>query len=234
MKRAAKIAAVVAGGVLVAGAIAVPAAASAFGSGPGPGNPPSYQQVMNGAGVKAQDQVQTENGAAMMAQSRVRTWDCTGFAAGTSEPVAGSLTVSERTELLRLAEEEKLAHDLYTAFAQAYDTPVFENLAVGELNHLQALRTLMDRYGVTDPTAGKAAGVFASATVQAAYDQLLAQGKTSQHAALEAAQTVEKNAIADYGDAVDGLSAPAAERAYANLLDAENRHLAAINTWLAR
>ena len=47
MKRSAKIAAAVAGGALVAGAIAVPVAASA--SGPGPGNRPGYQQVVNGA-----------------------------------------------------------------------------------------------------------------------------------------------------------------------------------------
>lgn len=234
MKRAAKIAAVVAGGVLAAGAIAVPAAASAFGNGAGPGNPPSYQQVMNSAGTMARDRVQARDGTTTMAQDRVRARDGTGDVAGTSQLPAGSLTVSERTELLRLAEEEKLAHDLYTGFAQVYDLPVFDNLAVAEANHLQALRTLMDRYGVTDPTAGKAAGVFTSATVQAAYDELSAQGKASQHAALEAAQTVEKNAIASYGDAVTGLNAPAAERAYANLLTAENRHLAAISTCLAR
>lgn len=234
MKHSAKIAIVVAGGALAAGAIAVPAAASALGNGPRPGNPPSYQQVMNGTRTMTQDRVQARDGSAMMAQDQVRARDCTAPAAGTSQLATGSLTVSQRTELLRLAEDEKLAHDLYTAFAQAYDLPVFENLAVAEANHLQALRTLMDRYGVTDPTAGKAAGVFASATVQAAYDQLRVQGKASRQAALEAARTVERNAIASYGDAVIGLNAPAAERAYANLQVAENRHLAAINTWLAR
>jgi hypothetical protein len=233
MKRTAKIAAAVAGGALAAGAIAVPVAASAFGNGPGPGDRPGYHQVMNGAGGMAHDRVQARDGTGMMAQDQARARDGTGLAAG-SRVAAGALTAAQRTELVRLAEEEKLNHDLYAALAKAYGLPVFENLAVAEANHLQALRTLMDRYGVADPTAGKAAGVFASATVQAAYDRLLAQGKTSQQAALGAAQTVEKNAIARYGDALGGLNAPAAERVYTNLRAAETRHLAAINTWLAR
>ena len=230
MKRSAKIAAAVAGGALAAGAIAVPVVASASGSGPGPGDRPGYHQVMNGTGGMAQDRVQARDGTGMMAQDRVHAPDGTGLAAGANRMVAGTLTASQRTELVRLAEEEKLNHDLYAAFAKAYDLPVFEHLAVAEANHLQALRTLMDRYGIADPTAG----VFASATVQAAYDRLLAQGKTGQQAALGAARTVENNAIARYGAAIDGLNAPAAERVYSNLRAAETRHLAAINTWPAR
>lgn len=219
MKRTTKIAAAVAGGALAAGAIAVPVAASAFG-GPGPSDRPGYHQVMNGTGMMAQDQARARDG--------------TGLAAGANQVATGALTTAQRTELARLAEEEKLNHDLYTAFAKAYGLPVFEHLAVAEANHLQALRILMDRYGVADPTAGKAAGVFASATMQAAYDRLLAQGKTGQQAALGVAQAVEKNAIARYGDALGGLNAPAAERVYSNLRAAETRHLAAINIWLAR
>lgn len=138
---------------------------------------------MNGTGGMAQDRVQARDGTGMMAQDRAQARDGTGLAAGANRMVAGTLTASQRTELARLAEEEKLNHDLYAAFAKAYDLPVFEHLAVAEANHLQALRTLMDRYGIADPTAGKAAGVFASATVQAAYDRLLAQGKTGQQAA---------------------------------------------------
>jgi hypothetical protein len=234
MKRTTKIAAAVAGGALVAGAIAVPVAASASGNGPAPGDRPGYHQVMNGAGGTAQDRVQARDGTGMMAQDQARARDGTGLAAGTTQVAAGALTAAQRIELARLAEEEKLNHDLYTAFAKAYRLPLFENLAAAEANHLQALRTLMDRYGIADPTAGKAAGVFASATAQAAYDRLLAQGKTGQQAALAAAQIVEQNAIARYGDALGGLNAPAAERVYSNLRAAETRHLAAIDTWLAR
>jgi hypothetical protein len=189
---------------------------------------------MNGAGGMAQDRVQARDGTGMMAQDQARARDGAGLAAGTSQMAAGALTAAQRTELARLAEEEKLNHDLYTAFAKAYSLPLFENLAAAEANHLQALRALMDRYGIADPTAGKAAGVFASATVQAAYDRLPAQGKNGQQAALAAAQIVEKNTIARYSDALGGLNAPAAERVYSNLRAAETRHLAAIDTWLAR
>lgn len=51
-----------------------------------------------------------------------------------------------------MAEEEKLAHDLYTAFADRYEVRIFGRIAAAETNHLTAVRTLLDRYDVTDPT----------------------------------------------------------------------------------
>lgn len=228
MKRGSKIAAAVAGGALAAGAIAVPA----FATGSGPSAGPSSPQVR--AAAMAQVRVQARDRTGIMAQDQIRARDGTCLAAGTTQPVTGTLTATQRDQLVLLAEQEKLSHDLYTAFAQAYDLPVFDNLAAAEANHLQALRTLMERYGVTDPTADMAPGVFASKTMTADYLQLLAQGKTSQDAALAAARTVETDAITSYGDALDGLSAPAATQVYTNLRAAENRHLDVIGTWLAR
>ena len=45
-----------------------------------------------------------------------------------------------------MAEEEKLAHDLYTAFAARYDVRVFQRIAAAETRHLTVVRTLLDRY----------------------------------------------------------------------------------------
>src|SRR5581483_2023740 len=106
---------------------------------------------------------------------------------------------------------------LYTAFAAKYNAVVFNRIAAAETQHLTAVRTLLARYGITDPTAGKPAGQFSDPTVQATYDTLLAQGNTSQTAALQVGVTVEQTDIADLTKALNGLTAPDAQQVYTML-----------------
>jgi hypothetical protein len=143
----------------------------------------------------------------------------------------GTLSSAQKATLAGMAEEEKLAHDLYAAFAARYDAPVFDRIAAAESNHLTAVRTLLERYQVADPTAGKAPGKFASGTVQATYDRLLKQGLASQPAALEVGVTVEQDAIAALQRALDGLTAPDVQQVYTHLLAASRMHLSAFHAW---
>jgi hypothetical protein len=132
-----------------------------------------------------------------------------------------------------MAEEEKLAHDLYTAFAARHDARVFDRIAAAEAQHLGAVRTLLDRYDVTDPTAGTQAGEFADPAVQATYDRLLKQGEGSLSGALTAGRTVETDDIAALNKALSGLTAPDTRQVYTNLLAASERHLTAFEHWIA-
>ncbi|WP_284740601.1 ferritin-like domain-containing protein [Amycolatopsis sp. RTGN1] len=149
-----------------------------------------------------------------------------GCLTGVADP-SGTLSEAQRTTLAANAEEEKLAHDLYTEFAGRYDVVVFDRIAGAETAHLDAVRTLMTRYGVTDPTAGQAQGHFVTPAVQATYDKLLAQGASSEVAALEVGRTVETTDIADLRTSLDGLTAPDVQRIYQHLLMASQHHLAA-------
>nr|WP_268979021.1 DUF2202 domain-containing protein [Streptomyces ureilyticus] len=144
------------------------------------------------------------------------------------------MSAAQKTTLARMAEEEKLAHDLYTVFAARYDARVFDRIAAAETHHLDAVRTLLDRYAVTDPTAGKAAGAFTDVTVQATYDRLLKQGTGSVEGALKAGRTFETDGIAALTKARSGLDAPDVEQVYANLLAASRMHQAAFESWLVR
>ncbi len=139
----------------------------------------------------------------------------------------GELTADQRSTLAVMAETEKMAHDLYAAFGDKYQVPVFDRIAASETRHLDVVRTLLDRYGVSDPTSGKAAGSFASDEVQATYDRLLAEGLKSQDAALNVGQRVERTDIADLRAALEGLTAPDAKQVYQNLLESSERHLQA-------
>ena len=184
-------------GVLVAG--------PALAAGPGDGNGPGCSCVST-----------SQNG---------------GYGPGTGRGLfvatSGTLTAAQRATLQANAQEEKLAHDLYTAFAARYDDPVFDRIATSETHHLEALRTQLARYAIADPTAGQASGSFSDPTVQATYDRLLAEGLTGEPAALGVGRTVETTDIADLRAAAQGLTAPDVQRAYEQLLSASQQHLAA-------
>lgn len=141
----------------------------------------------------------------------------------------GVLTDAQEAEMVFMAEEEKMAGDLYEAFYDMYGVRVFTNIASSEDKHTDAVRTLLDAYGLDDPTVGMAAGEFTLPEVQAMYDDLLAQGSESLEAALAVGVTVEEVDIADLQDAVDGLDAPRAAAVYENLLAGSENHLKAFS-----
>jgi hypothetical protein len=146
----------------------------------------------------------------------------------------GTLTDQQKNTLVAMAQEGKLAHDLYVAFAAKYPAPVFDRIAAAETQHLSAVRTLLARYAVSDPTAGTAAGTFSDPSVQAAYNRLLASGAASQAAALQVGQEVERTDIADLGKALAGLTAPDVTQVYQRLLAASQQHLTAFTNWATR
>ena len=141
----------------------------------------------------------------------------------------GVLTEAQEAEMVFMAEEEKMAGDLYEAFYDMYGVRVFTNIASSEDKHTDAVRNLLDAYGLDDPTVGMAAGEFTLPEVQAMYDDLLAQGSESLEAALAVGVTVEEVDIADLQDAVDGLDAPRAAAVYENLLAGSENHLKAFS-----
>jgi len=141
----------------------------------------------------------------------------------------GTLTAPQRAELASMAEEEKVAHDLYIALAAKYpELRQFTNIANAELQHLTAVRTVMDRYGIADPTTGFAAGEFKTPAFQTMYNDLLA-GATDSAKALAAGVTVEKADIADLKAAITAVDAPDVLQVYGNLLRGSERHLVAFS-----
>lgn len=211
----------------------LPAASASPGGGYGPGGGYDHGRGM-GAGMG------NGTGGGMMSGDRTRghgmgagagNGDCTELEITAAK---GTLTEAQRTTLAQLAQEDKLAHDLYAAFADKYDAMVFDHIAASETAHLTALRTLMQRYGVSDPTKDVAAGKFSDPAVQTTYDQLLASGSGSEQAAFAAGKRVEQTDLDDLQRALTGLDAPDAKQVYTHLVDASKRHLAAFDRWATR
>ena len=216
MKARTALGVIAAGGVAVVVAIAtVPAWAAPTGPGPGTGTGAPGAHVGHG-----------DHG------TRARDGSCL-TAAGVVEP-SGTLTEAQRSALAANAQEEKLAHDLYTEFANLFETPVFDRIAASETGHLSAIRALLTRYGVADPTADREPGRFTDPVVQARYDELLVRGRAGEQAALEVGRTVESEDIELLDTSLGGLTAPDVQRVYSHLLHASQHHLAAFERWLTR
>jgi hypothetical protein len=157
-----------------------------------------------------------------------------GTCEGLTNVPSGTLSGPQKTTLAAMALEEKLAHDLYAAFGARYPDVIFDRIAASETQHLTMVRTLLSRYGLTDPTANTPAGRFSDPAVQATYDRLLAQGSAGVAAALTVGREVERTDIADLRAALEGLAAPDVTRVYTHLLIASQHHLAAFERWSTR
>lgn len=145
--------------------------------------------------------------------------------------VVSSATAADAslTQLLRFgSEEERMARDLYTAFAARYgDTTPFAHIAASEQQHLDAMGTLLTRYAVADPASGKTAGKYADATIQSLYDRWLAQGNASLAGAYQVGIALEQRDIADLKTAVTRTTASDVRQVLAHLQRASEHHLTA-------
>ena len=115
-----------------------------------------------------------------------------GAAYAAPSTASDTLTADEIAGLQFMREEEKLAHDVYMTFYQQYGLAIFNNIANSEATHMAAIKTLLDRYGIADPAAGKPIGVFTNPELQALYNQLIAQGSQSLAAALKVGGAIEE------------------------------------------
>ncbi len=146
-----------------------------------------------------------------------------------SAAASGTLTDAQKSALVALAGEEKLAHDIYTTLAQRYPAVVqFARIAGAETRHQSALDGLIAKYELQDPNAGLALGAFASADRRAQYVSLLARA-TDAVAALAVGATIEQLDIADLAALLKTVKAPDVVQVLTNLDRASDMHLAAFS-----
>jgi hypothetical protein len=193
-------------------------------NGNGNGNGPRVQANGNGYGHGAQA---NGNGGRVDAGRQAASQQARrGPGQGLRQPAMGVLTADQQLDLQAMAEEEKLAHDVYTTLGALLGGTVFERIAASEANHLAAVQTLLARYGLEDPTADMPVGTFTSEPFQVLYDQFLAQGSLNLDAAYDVGVAIEQDDLGRLDGAKSGLTAPDVLRVYANLAAGSQRHLA--------
>ena len=108
---------------------------------------------------------------------------------------ASTRFATEGDMLSWLRQEEKLAHDVYVALIDK--APPFTNIAVSEQSHTDAVKALLTQYGIPDPAANLAAGVFSIPGLQTLHDNLVAKGTRSVLDAIAVGLEIEELDIAD-------------------------------------
>ena len=82
-----------------------------------------------------------------------------------------------------------------------WGSKTFNNIAESEQNHMDAIKTLLDKYGVPDP-AYQEIGVFNDPNLQQLYEQLETQGKVYKLDALMVGALIEEIDIEDLQTAI--------------------------------
>ena len=139
------------------------------------------------------------------------------------------LSQQEIQDILYLREEEKLARDVYLEMYDLYKRRVFGNIARSEQRHMNAVKYLIDLYGLPDPVAetGDRRGVFKNAELQKLYNDLVAKGRKSLKDALEVGAIIEEVDIADLEEKKTHTNNPIILRVYNNLERGSENHLRA-------
>jgi len=108
-----------------------------------------------------------------------------------------SLTEQEKTDLLFLIEEEKMARDVYLFSGALYNQNIFQNIPESEQIHMDRIKSLLEKYNLEDPTEGMGQGKFTNPEIQALYNELTNSSSESLMGALIAGATIEDLDIAD-------------------------------------
>ena len=148
----------------------------------------------------------------------------------TAMPVhAATPTVSAtvKAQLLYLIEEEKLAHDVYTALDAVSISPKFKNISGAEQTHMDYIAALLVTYGIKNPTIGKKAGVFTNKELSALYKTLVTKGKKSAIDAIQVGIIIEEKDLADLAKLSKSITQPDIKAAVALLKKGSENHLRA-------
>ncbi|MBK9442898.1 MAG: DUF2202 domain-containing protein [Comamonadaceae bacterium] len=165
----------------------------------------------------------------------VSTFDSTALGTSLAALPVETLSAAEQESLLFMREEEKLAHDVYAGLDAGWGASlrVFGNIARSESTHTEAVRRLLLRYALPDPTASLAAGVYQNTLLQGLYTQLMATGNGSLVDALKVGAAIEEIDMIDLNKALLAIDNRDIVLVYQNLLKGSRNHLRSFVSTLA-
>jgi hypothetical protein len=140
-------------------------------------------------------------------------------------------TDKEIAMLVHMREEEKLARDVYSLFADMWELQIFSNITSSENRHLSAVVSLLERYSPSDTIVSEP-GHFTIPEMQGLYDTLIDKGSSSLTEALRAGATIEDIDLKD----LDNFKAMTSDEdiimVFENLYMGSQNHMRAFNRQL--
>lgn len=134
-------------------------------------------------------------------------------------------------QLSYLIEEEKLAHDVYTAMFELWGSRVFGNILQSEQSHQSQVLTVMQARNIKDPRSS-ATGKFVNSELQALYNDLIAKGSKSAIDAYEVGVAIEELDIDDLTKMLATAKDADVIAMMENLRKGSENHLRAFNNQL--
>ena len=141
------------------------------------------------------------------------------------------LSDMEKAMLITMQEEEKLARDVYTELYTIWNYSIFSNIADAEKNHMNAVISLLQNYGVE--VSIQDAGLFESEDFQSIYQELIAKGSVSLEEALNVGAMIEEMDIYDLNTHLTQTENGNVQMVFENLLKGSRNHLRAFNRKLS-
>lgn len=139
----------------------------------------------------------------------------------------GPITEAEVVHVLYMRQEEKLARDVYITLDELWLADIFENIAVSEQRHMDAVARIIQAQELIDPAADDTVGIFLDEAFSELYISLTARGTTSYAEALKVGAYIEELDILDLRATLEEVENEYVIRVFQNLLRGSRNHLRA-------
>lgn len=150
------------------------------------------------------------------------------------DSVLGVLSDKEKAGLVKMRQEEKLAHDVYLVLYQTWGLNIFRNIASSEATHTEAVRYLLKRYSLVDPIKSEELGIFQDNEFSKLYHDLVDKGKESPEDALFVGALIEDLDINDLNSLIAETNNENVLEIYNDLARGSRNHLRAFNKQLQK
>ena len=131
-------------------------------------------------------------------------------------------------------EEEKLARDVYIMLGDMYpEENTFANIQLSEQSHMDAVRNLCVKYGISIPDVDQEVGEFNLDEMKILYTSFVNEGSDSKLAALEVGQKIEIMDIEDLAKASEDMPTDV-QKVFINLMSGSINHLDAFTNAFER
>ncbi|WP_417591478.1 DUF2202 domain-containing protein [Owenweeksia hongkongensis] len=140
------------------------------------------------------------------------------------------LSETQKTHLVNLYEEEKLAHDLYTEFYAAHGYTPFSHHIEAEAKHMTLVDEVLTLYGISRATLGF--GLFENEGYQKNYNEWLAKGVSDSVHSCYIAAYIEEMDILDLMEGIQLAETTEIKDLNETLKSGSENHLRAYNKFL--
>ena len=140
---------------------------------------------------------------------------------------SGQLTNVEKGDLIHMAQEEKLARDVYLTLYHKWKLVIFKNIAQSESRHMDAILRLIEKYGLRNPIVNDSVGAFEDPHFRKLYEELVANGSKSEVDALKVGAMIEELDIHDLQKCINRTGEEDIRLVYENLMRGSRNHLRA-------